>query len=79
MKFDYTISKSYDIQKYQKAKEIIKNKFPLFSMQNEIVDSLDGDMVQIFENGEDKIRLVNDYFVGAVYVESTVEINFTEF
>lgn len=75
-KYDYTVSPDYDVEEYKKIKSRIKSHFPLFSVQEETIDSLDGDMIQVFKRGNDIIRVVNDYMVGAVYVESTVEISF---
>ena len=72
--FDYTICSDYNIEKYRETVEIIAKKFPEFHAKKEIVDSLDGDMIQIFEHENDKIQVVNDYMTGAVYVKSTVAI-----
>lgn len=74
MAFDYTICSDYNIKKYRETVEIIAKKFPEFHAKKEIVDPLDGDMIQIFERENDKIQVVNDYMTGAVYVESTVSI-----
>ena len=43
-------------------------------MKKEVVDPLDGDMIQVFERGNDEIRVVNDYMTGDVYIQSTIEI-----
>lgn len=74
MAFDYTICGEYDVKKYRETVALLKKTFPEFRIKKEIVDTLDGDMIQVFEHGEDKIRVVNDYMTGAVYVESTIEI-----
>lgn len=74
MAFDYTICGEYDVKKYRETVALLKKTFPEFHIKKEIVDTLDGDMIQVFEHGEDKIRVVNDYMTGAVYVESTIEI-----
>ena len=74
MAFDYTICGEYDVKKYRETVALLEKTLPEFRAKKEIVDTLDGDMIQVFEHGEDKIRVVNDYMTGAVYVESTIEI-----
>lgn len=74
MAFDYTICGEYDTKKYHETVAHIAKVFPDFRAKKEVVDPLDGDMIQVFERGNDEIRVVNDYMAGAVYVESTIEI-----
>lgn len=74
MGFDYTICGEYNTEKYRETVARIAKTFPDFRTKKEIVDPLDGDMIQVFERGNDEIRVVNDYMTGAVYVESTIEI-----
>ena len=74
MAFDYTICDKYNTEKYHETVARIAKAFPDFRAKREVVDPLDGDMIQVFECENDEIRVVNDYMTGAVYVESAIEI-----
>ena len=74
MAFDYTICGEYNTEKYHETVARIAKTFPDFRVKKEVVDPLDGDMIQVFERGNDEIRIVNDYMTGAVYIQSTIEI-----
>lgn len=74
MNFDYTICGEYNVNRYRETVALIAKSFSDFRAKKEVVDTLDGDMIQVFERGKDEIRVVNDYMTGAVYVKSSVEI-----
>ncbi len=74
MAFDYTICGEYSIEKYHETVAFVEKNFPDFRAEKEIIEPLDGDMIQIFKHEGDEIRVVNDYMTGAVYVESSIAI-----
>ena len=44
-------------------------------IKEKLLIDVDGSLIQVYMQGSNKITVQNDYMVGAVYVESEVEIS----
>lgn len=71
--YEKTISKKYNSKIFHDFCESIDyQKHGL--KKNDLMIDVDGTMIQIFQNGNDKIKIVNDVEIDAVYVDSTIKL-----
>ena len=73
--YTYNVSCNYSKEAFAKTVELIKNNVKNIVDMNYIEDSLDGDQIQTIITNMGKIVVKNIYMVGAVWVESEVELN----
>lgn len=72
--FTYNISKTADNKVFKDTcKQIEKHNVNL-SPEKPIVD-VDGSVIQIYTDGDKKIKVYNDYEVDAVYVNSYISLD----
>lgn len=70
--YSYTVCREYNIEAFLDACSRLEAHFPDWEKEKLLIDPLDGDMVQVYENGGKRIKAENDFFVGAVYIDSDV-------
>ncbi len=71
--FDYNIYTDNSPEEFKNACEKVKNAFPDYEKHKLLVD-VDGSTIQIFSKSGKKIKIYDDYDVGAVYAVSDVEL-----
>ena len=71
--FSYNISAEANEKDFKKACEKIENEFANIEKEN-ILEDVDGSLIQIYTTPNGKIKVFNDYEVDAVYVDSDEEI-----
>ena len=74
MKFDYNIHPDNNSDAFLKAVDKIKMAFPNIYENDPVVD-VDGSVTRTFIQDGKKIKAHDDYYVGAVYVESDIDLN----
>ena len=72
--FSYTVSKNADKKMFDKACALIEEKLKLFE-KKDILEDVDGSQIQIYNTSNGNIKVLNDYEVDAVYVDSEVNLN----
>lgn len=73
--YEYTINQNYSVTAFKNACSRIEKLFPHCEKERLYVDILDDDMIQIYHKDGKLIKVVNDFLVDAVYVESEVSLN----
>ena len=71
--FSYNISTEASEKDFKKACEKIENEFAHIKKEN-ILEDVDGSLIQIYTTPNGKIKVFNDYEVDAVYIDSDVEL-----
>ncbi len=72
--FSYTVSKNADKKMFDKACALIEEKLKFFE-KKDILEDVDGSQIQIYNTSNGNIKVLNDYEVDAVYVDSEVNLN----
>ena len=72
--FTYNVAPSFDNKIFAKTCSIIKSKIKEIKKEKLFVDVLDGTQIKTFETNRGKIKVYNDYDVGAVYVDSEFDL-----
>ena len=71
--YSYTISKEADEKQFKRACDIVESKIQGFTKE-ELLEDVDGTQIQIYRTNGKKTKVVNDYDVDAVYIDSDVPI-----
>lgn len=74
MSYEYNICHEYNRKEFKRIVELLKIKVKNIIEIKYIEDPLDGDQLQILIIDEGKIVVKNDFMVGAVWVESDIEL-----
>ena len=74
MSYEYNICHEYNRKEFKSFVEVLKIKVKNIIKIKYIEDPLDGDQLQILIIDEGKIVVKNDFMVGAVWVESDIEL-----
>ena len=72
--YSYNIAKEADDAAFKKACESIEANLKGIEKEDILVD-VDGTMIQIYNTPDGRIKVINDYEVDAVYVDSDVELS----
>lgn len=72
--FSYNISKNADKKAFDKACSAIESKLNGIKKE-ELLEDVDGTLIQIYKVQDGKIKVVNDYEVDAVYADSDVNLS----
>jgi len=72
--YSYNVSKFYDTKAFLKACALIEAGVSGYRKRDLIVD-VDGTLLQIYYTGQGEITVWNDYEVGAVFVDSEVNLD----
>ena len=75
MPYEYNICPEYNLEEFKKTVELLKNKVKNIKEIKYIEDPLDGDQLQIITTEDGEIVVKNDFMVGAVWIESEIELN----
>lgn len=71
----YNIAKEYDREVFTKTvAQLEKNTINIESSEY-IEELLDGDQIQIIKTPEGQVKVINDFMVGAVWVESEINLD----
>lgn len=73
--YTYNISGKYDREEFKKTVELLKNKVKNIKEMKYSEDPLDGDQLQIITTKDGEIVVKNNFMVGAVWIESEIELN----
>lgn len=71
--FSYTVAKTADEKAFVKACRSIESRFKGIS-KNKALTDVDGSVIQIYHEGNNSIKVYNDYEVDAVYVDSDIDL-----
>lgn len=74
MMYEYNIYPEYNRDEFNKVVNLLKAKLKTIKETKYVEDSLDGDQLQTFITDGGKIVVKNDFMVGAVWVESDIEL-----
>lgn len=72
--FSYNIAKSYDTSAFVRTCSLVETNLQDYKKERLIKD-VDGTTIQIYESNGKKIKVYNDVEVGAVYVDSELNLN----
>ena len=73
--FDYNIAKSYDIEAFKRVCNKIEETLENLSKDKALID-VDTSVIQIYYIENEKIKVICDIEVDAVWVESAIELPF---
>lgn len=73
--FNYTVAKEADNNAFLNACAKIENEFKPLKKEKMFVD-VDGSLIQIYYTENKKIKVLNDYEVDAVYINSEKELSY---
>ena len=73
--YEYNIFNEYSRDSFFNTVNLIIEKFDFVDETKYIEDSLDGDQIQIIKTPEGQVKVINDFMVGAVWVESEVSLD----
>lgn len=71
--FDYNICKEVDQKAFIAACKKIENN--LTAKKEPILKDVDGSEIQVYYKDDKKIKVLNDYEVDAVYIESEINLD----
>lgn len=71
--FEYNIAPVADNKKFSDTCILIQDNVPDLVKAKPLTD-VDGSLIQVYTQGTKEITVQNDYEVGAVYVDSEIEI-----
>ena len=74
MMYEYNIYQEYNRYEFNKVVNLLKAKLKTIKEMKYIEDPLDRDQLQTFITDKGKIVVKNDFMVGAVWVESDIEL-----
>jgi hypothetical protein len=69
----YTICNEPDEEIFVKQCSAIEKNIPGLKKDN-VLEDVDGTKIQIYHYGENLIKVINSFYVNALYVESTEDI-----
>lgn len=72
--FSYNISKNADQKAFINTCALIESNIKDIKKEK-LLEDVDGTQIQIYNTPEGKIKVFNDYEVGAVYVDSEKDLN----
>ena len=72
--FKYNIYKEADNSKFEAVCMKIENGIKGLDIEKPLID-VDGSVIQIYNSGNHKIKVYNDYEVDAVYIDSEVNLD----
>ena len=72
--YSYNIAADNDEEAFINACNLIKKAFAELG-EGRLLTDVDGTQVFILESGDDKITVSNDYEVGAVFADSTINLD----
>ena len=70
--FSYTIAKQADREAFVRTCALIETKINGIEKMP-ILEDVDGTQIQIYNTSDGRIKVVNDYEVDAVYIESDID------
>lgn len=73
MKYDYNLYPENNPDEFKKARRILREAFP--GTEQEPLIDVDGSITMIYQVEGKKICLNDDYYIGAVYVESDIDLS----
>ena len=71
--FSYTISKNANKKEFENACLKLEKAIKIIK-KVELIEDVDGSMVQIYEVNDSRIKVVDDYEVDAVYIDSEIDL-----
>lgn len=74
LNFDYNINAEASKEIFDKSCKKIEEKYSNIKKENLLMD-VDGSLCQVYFLDGKEIRVQNDYLVGALYVESDVDLS----
>lgn len=74
MMFDFTVYKDNSVTEFKKACAIFEEKFPQAYKEN-ILEDVDGTLIQSYQINGKETTIYNDYDVGAVYLKSEMDLS----
>lgn len=72
--FTYNIFKNANTEEFRKACSTIEAKMPELKKSAPLED-VDGTVIQIYTTGDKKVKVVNDFEVDAVYIDSEIDLS----
>ena len=72
--FSYNVSQNADKKMFDKTCALIEEKLKFFE-KKDILEDVDGSQIQIYTTSNGNIKVLNDYEIDAVYVDSDVNLN----
>lgn len=73
--YTYNIEKEYNRNTFSKVVLSLLEKIKNIEVSEYIEDPLDGNQIQGITTTEGKIKVINDFMVGAVWVESEINLD----
>jgi hypothetical protein len=71
--YSYNIAKNADKKAFVRACSLIESNFKGLTKEK-LLEDVDGSQIQIYNSTSGKIKVVNDYEVDAVYIDSAVDL-----
>ena len=71
--FFYIVEKAASAKAFEKACRLIEAHFKEIGKEK-LLEDVDGTTIQIYHNGNKKIKVYNDYEIDAVYIDSEIEL-----
>lgn len=73
--YDYNISPEYDRTIFAKLVSFLTKSIDNIEESKYLEDPLDGDQIQIIKTPDGEIKVINDFMVGALWIESEVNLD----
>jgi hypothetical protein len=73
-KYDYTVIQENSPEIFKATCSRIEHSFPALKKEELLVD-VDGSAIQVYNNGETRIVIYDDYEIGAVFVKSDIDLS----
>ena len=72
--FSYTVAKETDNEAFVSVCALIESSFPTIEKEELLID-VDGSTIQIYHFNNETIKVFDDYYVDATYVDSEIDLN----
>ena len=73
--YSYNISHTVNKKCFEAVCRLIENKVDGI-LNQQILEDVDGSIIRIYDTAKGKIKVYNDYYIDAVYIDSDVELSF---
>ena len=73
--YSYNVSNTVNKTCFEAVCRLIENKV-CGILNQQTLEDVDGSIVRIYDTAKGKIKVYNDYYIDAVYIDSDVELNF---
>ncbi len=71
---EYNICNQADEEIFYKQCEVLENRIPGL-IKESLLEDVDGSCIQEYRRDNDRIKVYNDFLIGAIYIKSDIDLD----